>query len=111
MLKPYTRPKHSSTIDWHPADVVAALAKAGHRLDKVGPALGLHRSAGSKALGKCRWPRVKSHIASLLALPPQDIWPSIFDETGAPKPLKRTARSHKKPRPRNVCHTDKRRAA
>lgn len=98
-------------MDWHPADIHAALKKGGHLLNEVGPSLGLHRSAGHIALYKKRWPRVKARIAELMGLPPQDIWPSIFNETGEVKPLRRSKRSHGNRPTRNICRTYKRAAA
>lgn len=90
------------TADWHPADVQAALKKAGHLLDQVGPSLGLHRSAGNKALHSKPWPRVKAKIASLLGIPPHEIWPSVFDKNDEPYPVRRSKRSHGSSIPGNV---------
>jgi len=97
--------------DWHPADIHAALKKRGVHLDKVGPSIGLHRSAGHKALHYRRWPKVKAKIAELLGHAPQEIWPSLFDANGEARPLVRVKRSHGNRRTRNICRTYKGAAA
>jgi len=105
MSNPYTPLKRSQAHDWHPADVLAALTKAGHRLDRIGPLLGLDRSAGGKALHQKPWPTVKAKIAALIGERPHKIWPSVFDENDEPYPFRRNRRSHKLAALRNVCRT------
>jgi Ner family transcriptional regulator len=69
--------------DWHPADVLAALKKRGHTLAGLSVAHGYHPTAGGKAL-KRPWPALEALIAREIGIAPQDIWPSRYDENGAP---------------------------
>ena len=88
--------------DWHPADVQAALKKRGVPLEKVGPKIGLDRSAGHKALYARPWPRVKIEIATILGLRPEEVWPSLFDSNGNPYPVRRPRHSNASRRRCNV---------
>ncbi|MCM0018539.1 MAG: helix-turn-helix domain-containing protein [Tagaea sp.] len=92
--------------DWHPADVAAALKKAGVTLDEIGPGIGLDRSVAHKALYLKPWPRVKAEIARLLGRRPQELWPSLFDRTGAARPRNRRRHSNSSNIARNVCRAD-----
>jgi Ner family transcriptional regulator len=80
------------TQDWHPADVKAALAKKGHTLRSISAAAGLSTTAASKALAGRPWPALKRFIAETLGVPPQAIWPSIFDDQGRTRQVFRTGR-------------------
>ncbi len=70
-------------IDWHPADVLAALKKRGQSLAGLSVAHGYHPTAAGKAL-KRPWPAVEAIIAKALDLPPAQIWPSRYDASGQP---------------------------
>jgi Ner family transcriptional regulator len=65
-------------VDWHPADVLAALKKRGKTLSGLSRAHGYHATAAGKALKK-PWPALELLIAAELGLMPEDIWPSRYD--------------------------------
>jgi Ner family transcriptional regulator len=77
----------SNPEDWHPADILAALKKRGHTLSGLSVANGYHPTAAGKALRQ-PWPAMESIVAAALAVAPQEIWPSRYDEHG--RPLSRT---------------------
>jgi Ner family transcriptional regulator len=79
----------SNQEDWHPADVLAALKKRGHSLAGLSVANGYHPTAAGKAL-KQPWPALEQIIAAALALTPQEIWPSRYDDRGGPLPRAKT---------------------
>ena len=79
----------SNPEDWHPADVLAALKKRGHSLAGLSVANGYHPTAAGKAL-KQPWPALEQIIAAALALTPQEIWPSRYDDRGSPLPRAKT---------------------
>jgi Ner family transcriptional regulator len=79
----------STQEDWHPADVLAALKKRGHSLAGLSVANGYHPTAAGKAL-KQSWPAVERIVAAALAVTPQEIWPSRYDDEGRPLPRAKT---------------------
>ncbi|HTW68954.1 MAG TPA: helix-turn-helix transcriptional regulator [Acetobacteraceae bacterium] len=70
-------------VDWHPADVLAALKKRGHSLAGLSVANGYHPTAAGKAL-KRSWPAIEAIIAQALDVSPATIWPSRYDDAGQP---------------------------
>ncbi|OAI20399.1 Nlp family transcriptional regulator [Methylomonas koyamae] len=78
--------KAQAKNDLHPADVVAALHKAGWTITALGKAHGL--SSGqtlSKALSQS-YPVAEKRIADALGVHPMEIWPSRYFENGDVKP-------------------------
>lgn len=76
------KPAIEPVKDWHPADVVAALRKAGWSLQQ----LALHhgyagRTALSKAL-KDPYPKAEAIIAEALDQEPREIWPTRYNADG-----------------------------
>lgn len=76
-------PKKAPRGDWHRADIVAALRKAGWSVRR----LSLHHGYRSPttlvhALDR-RWPKGERLIAEALGLEPAEIWPSRYPDTGA----------------------------
>lgn len=69
--------------DWHNADIKAALEKAGWTLSKLAAAHGYARSTLCAPL-KMAWPKGERIIATTLGTTPQTIWPSRYDDAGAP---------------------------
>lgn len=69
---------NSDKMDWHPADVLAALKKRGKTLSGLSRAHGYHATAAGKALKK-PWPALEALIASELELDPGEIWPSRYN--------------------------------
>ena len=57
----------SKKLDWHPADVLAALKKRGKTLAGLSRAHGYHATAAGKAL-KTPWPALEALIAAELGL-------------------------------------------
>lgn len=78
----------SHPLDWHPADVLAALKKRGRTLAGLSVTNGYHPTAAGKALRR-PWPAVEAIIAEELGLLPQRVWPSRYDAGGQPLPRKR----------------------
>jgi Ner family transcriptional regulator len=72
-----------TSIDWHPADVLAALKKRGHSLAGLSIANGYHPTAAGKAL-KRPWPAMEAIVAAAIGLSPATIWPSRYDPGGQP---------------------------
>ena len=73
-----------NNLDWHPADVLAALKKRGHTLAGLSVEGGYHPTAAGKAL-KQPWPALEALIAKAIGLPAEQIWPSRYDAEGRPK--------------------------
>lgn len=78
--------------DWHPADIKAALEKAGWTLRRLGKALGYtDHSALARALYQAA-PVAELIIATTIEKNPKEIWPSRYDHAGHPKGRIRTDR-------------------
>ncbi|KPV39515.1 hypothetical protein AN478_10185 [Thiohalorhabdus denitrificans] len=63
-------------MDWDPADIVAALHKAGWSLRRLSFAHGYRSDALKHALRR-PYPRAERLIAETLGLEPRDLWPSL----------------------------------
>lgn len=63
--------------DWHPADVVAALRKAGWSLRKLSAHHGYTPTALDNALHR-RWPKAERLISDAIGVSPEKIWPSRY---------------------------------
>jgi Ner family transcriptional regulator len=70
-LKPQ---KKQTNKDWHPADVVAALHKAGWSLRQLSLQCNYSEGTLRKAL-RFGWPKAERIIATALGLKPEEIWP------------------------------------
>lgn len=64
-------------IDWHSADIIAALKKKGTSLAKVSRQSGLASSTLANALVR-HWPKGERLIAEALGMEPEAIWPSRY---------------------------------
>lgn len=64
----------ASPEDWHPADVVAGLRKAGWSLRKLSVHNGYYPNGLAKALSR-PWPKGERLIAEALGISAADIWP------------------------------------
>lgn len=69
--------------DWHPADIVAALRKAGWTLRKLDQANGYRPNAVQHALRQ-PYPKAERIIARAIGVEPHEIWPSRYDADGRP---------------------------
>jgi len=72
------------SIDWHPADVQAALKKRGKTFRGLGKELGYATGWIQRALYQPS-PMAEGIIAAVLELHPKQIWPSRYDHAGRPK--------------------------
>ena len=66
-------------LDWHPADVLAALKKRGLSLAGLSATHGYHATAAGKAL-KQSWPALEAVIAEAIGVPAAQIWPSRYSD-------------------------------
>ena len=72
-------PKKPAPQDWHSADIVAALRKSGWSLRR----LSAHHGYGPNSLGDATrrpWPRAERLIAEAIGVPPEQIWPSRYEQ-------------------------------
>jgi len=65
--------------DWHSADIVAALKKAGWSLRQLSVANDYKPGTLNLAMRK-KWPKAESIIAKAIGLPPWAIWPSRYPD-------------------------------
>lgn len=75
----------SALTDWHPADIVAALRKAGWSLRRLSVHHGYHPASLQSALHR-RWPRAQSLIAEAIGHDPAEIWPSRYPPVPVQQP-------------------------
>jgi Ner family transcriptional regulator len=73
-----TRPKKSAQTDWHRADIVAVLRKAGWSLRKLSASHGYASpSTLTHALDR-PWPKGERLIAAAIGVAPETIWPTRY---------------------------------
>lgn len=78
--------KKASREDWHPADILAALHKAGWTLRGLAASHGLTNSSTLSAAMVRSYPLNEKRIAEALDLHPMQIWPSRYFEDGTRRP-------------------------
>ena len=78
---PKKQPAASAT-DWHPADIIAALRKAGWSLRRLSVHHGYYSQALAKALVRS-WPKAERAIAEAIGVAPEVIWPERHAERAA----------------------------
>lgn len=71
--------KASLPKDWHPADIKAALEKAGWSLRRLSQHHGYSPCLLQVALAR-PYPRAEGLIAEAIGVSPETIWPSRYDE-------------------------------
>lgn len=76
--------------DWHRADIMAALRKAGWTMRALSHAHHLHGSTCERALRR-PYPRAERIIADALGVAPSTIWPSRYNPDGSPRRRRRSA--------------------
>lgn len=76
----------ASQGDWHPADIKAALEKAGWTLRALAAHHGLSSSTSISHTFTRSLPLNERRIADALGVPVQEIWPSRYHRDGSPKP-------------------------
>ncbi|WP_374342656.1 helix-turn-helix domain-containing protein [Azonexus sp.] len=79
-------PKKASREDWHPADIKAALDKAGWTLRALAQHHGLTSSTPLSHTFLRSYPLNEKRIADAIGVTPQEIWPSRYYEDGSKKP-------------------------
>lgn len=81
-------------VDWHPADIIAALRKKGTSLAALSRESGLSSSTLANALSR-PWPKGEWLIANAIKVHPAEIWPSRYYDpfTGLLKDRKKRIRS------------------
>ncbi|OGT19266.1 MAG: Nlp family transcriptional regulator [Gallionellales bacterium RIFOXYB12_FULL_54_9] len=72
--------------DWHPADVKAAIHKAGMTLAGIARAYGLNTSSTLSQTFTRSYPLNEKRIADAIGVHPMVIWPSRYNEDGSIKP-------------------------
>lgn len=72
--------------DWHPADIVAALHKAGWTLESLGEHHGLKSGNTLSKAMRTSFPIAEQRIADALDIHPKIIWPSRYNTDGTRKP-------------------------
>jgi Ner family transcriptional regulator len=77
---------HQGKEDWHPADIIAALRKAGYTLSKLAFEHGLKDSSGLSKAMNMSFPLGEKRIADALKIHPKEIWPTRYEEDGSRKP-------------------------
>ena len=77
--------KKASQMDWHPADIIAALRKRGITLRALAVQHGLKDSSGMSVALTRSLPVNEKRIADALELHPKEIWPSRYNEDGSRK--------------------------
>jgi len=75
--------KKTSPQDWHPADIVAALRKAGWSLRKLSQHYELSAGTLRRAI-QDPYPNGERLIALAIGVKPEEIWPSRYDSDGKP---------------------------
>ncbi len=80
-----TLAKKASHEDWHPADILASVKKAGWTLAALSEYHGLERSTLTHALARS-YPKAERRIAEAIGVAPHVIWPSRWNPDGTPKP-------------------------
>lgn len=70
--------------DWHPADVIAAVRKAGWSMRQLAFANGYESSTAIAHALRRAYPKAERIIAEALGIQPQEIWPSRYNADGTP---------------------------
>lgn len=79
-----SKASRSARQDWHKADIKAALEKAGYSLRGLSLARGMSGGYYRETLHRPN-PKAERELAEILGKKPQEIWPSRYENDGAPK--------------------------
>jgi len=66
-------------VDWHRADIKAALQKRGLTLNKLALAAGLQPSTLNNVF-RVKYPKAERIVAEALGVAPEVIWPSRYSQ-------------------------------
>ncbi len=70
----------------HPADIIAACTKAGASQKTLAERLQISKQAINNTIhGKSRSRRIAQHIADLIGLPVERLWPGKYDTPRQPR--------------------------
>ncbi|MGE4406454.1 helix-turn-helix domain-containing protein [Pseudomonas sp.] len=75
-----TSPKKASLKDWHRADIVAALRKAGWSLRRLATHHGYASPTTLSVAMERPWPKGQQLIADAIGIDPAEIWPSRYQD-------------------------------
>ena len=75
--------KTTTKHDWHPADIKAALEKAGWSFSRIAREKGYARRSPANVL-RIPWAPMELIVGEILDMGPQEIWPSRYDAHGQP---------------------------
>ena len=93
-------PKKQPLEDWHRADIVAALRKAGWTLRRLSKHHGYAQATTLVQALNRSWPKGERLIAEAIGIDPATIWPSRYARRAAtdPQSTTRTCARHVKNR-------------
>ena len=69
--------------DWHPADIKAALEKAGWSFARIARERGYARRSPANVL-RIPWAPMEAIVGDIIGVAPQQIWPTRYDAQGLP---------------------------
>jgi len=84
-----------SAIDWHPADIVAALKKNGWNLSSLSRHHGYASPGTLRRAIETKWPKGEAIIAEAIGVKPEEVWPSRYQEQFK-RPVTRRNVNHRK---------------
>ena len=74
------RPKKAAALDWHRADIVAELRKAGWSLRRLSKHHGYASPTTLTNALERPWPKGERLIAKAIGVDPAEIWPSRYQK-------------------------------
>lgn len=77
-------PKKAAPLDWHRADIVASLRKAGWSLRQLSTHHGYSSPTTLKHALDRPWPKGERLVAEAIGIHPAEIWPSRYAPDGTP---------------------------
>lgn len=80
-------------VNWHPADIIAALKKRGTSLARISREAGLSSSTLANALHR-PWPKGEFIIAQAIGLSPKIIWPDRYTDEKGHEIIRRFRQAH-----------------
>ena len=70
---------------WHPADIKAALQKAGWNFSKISRAMGHKNPRTASSVLARPYPVVEKMVAEIIGVHPAHLWPYRYSPDGSPK--------------------------
>lgn len=89
--------KKKALLDWHHADIIAAVRKSGTNFKRLSRAHGYHCDTLYQAIDR-KWPKGERIVAAQIGVAPEVIWPSRYPQTQAPQRLRASPRRNGTPR-------------